>query len=159
MYISLLTPTETRVWLVAILALVFSYALPTASEDLTLRNVVVVGNNWEGTVTAFDPESFEVLKEINVVPDYDERVAEIRSGLVGWGYFVAIRHLISEGHGERRRPPLLRVRQRTGPRVGDLVRGRTGDRQRSRRRPSPARADGPTAALRRVARRGDRPTS
>ena len=86
--------------IIGILLATLGTGSPTVAQDLTLQDAVVVGNNWEGTVTVFDPETFEILKEINVVPDYDKRVAEIRSGLVSWGYFVAIRHLIGEGHNQ-----------------------------------------------------------
>lgn len=61
---------------------------------------MVVGENWDGTVTAVDPEAFDVLKEINAVPDYDERVAETRSGLLSRAECIAIRHLTGEGHNQ-----------------------------------------------------------
>ena len=39
-----------------------------ANEDDSLRDVVMVGNNWEGTVDIFDPHTFEVIKRLDVVP-------------------------------------------------------------------------------------------
>lgn len=98
------TPNHTTVRNLVVVATVLAVSLGIglASEagDRVLRDAVVVGNNWDGTVTVFDPDTFEVLTEINVVPDHDERVAEIRSRLVSWAYFVAIRHLIGEGHNQ-----------------------------------------------------------
>src|SRR5215210_599500 len=36
-----------------------------------LRDVVLVGNNWAGTVTVFDPRTFDTLAVIDVVPDWN----------------------------------------------------------------------------------------
>lgn len=69
-------------------------------EQAGLRDVVVVGSNWSGTADIFDPETFEVLKRINIVPDREERVAEIKESLVAHGYFFFIRHLIGEGNDQ-----------------------------------------------------------
>jgi DNA-binding beta-propeller fold protein YncE len=44
------------------------------NASTTLRNVVLVGNNWDGTVAIFDPVSFKVIRKINVVPDLKERL-------------------------------------------------------------------------------------
>ena len=41
------------------------------------REVLAVSNNWDGTVDLVDPHTFKRLKRINIVPDRDERVAEI----------------------------------------------------------------------------------
>lgn len=73
---------------------------PAAAQERVLRDVVVAGNNWDGTATVFDPETFEVLEQINIVPDYDERVDEIKSSLVKRAYFFFIRHLVGEGHNQ-----------------------------------------------------------
>jgi WD40 repeat protein len=72
-----------------------------AAEEAALRDAVVVGNNWEGTADVFDPQSFKVLKRINVVPDLQERLDEIESsGLVRRLQFWLIRKLVGEGHDQ-----------------------------------------------------------
>src|SRR6516162_2497966 len=72
-----------------------------AAEEAALRDVVVVGNNWEGTADVFDPQSFKVLKRINVVPDLQERLDEIESsGLLRQLQFWLVRKLVGEGHNQ-----------------------------------------------------------
>ena len=34
-----------------------------------LRDVIVVGNNWDGTVDIYDPHTHERIKKLNAVPD------------------------------------------------------------------------------------------
>ena len=65
-----------------------------------LRDVVLVGNNWDGTADAFDPVSFEVVKRFDVVPDFDERVAEINRSRIRRFFFRLIRNVIGEGHNQ-----------------------------------------------------------
>lgn len=65
-----------------------------------LRDVVVVGNNWDGTADVFDPRTFSRLARINIVPDRAERVAEINSSLKRKAFFHLIRKLIGEGHDQ-----------------------------------------------------------
>ncbi|MFB6285097.1 MAG: YncE family protein [Candidatus Bipolaricaulia bacterium] len=91
---------QSFIVMATVLTVLVGPGLSAEAGDRALRDAVVVGNNWEGTVTVFDPKTFEVLEEINVVPDHDKRVAEIRSRLVSWGYFIAIRHLIGQGHNQ-----------------------------------------------------------
>ena len=43
-----------------------------------LHDVVVVGNNWAGTATIFDPHKFSVITTVDVVPDLDTRMNIIR---------------------------------------------------------------------------------
>jgi len=65
-----------------------------------LRDVVVVGNNWDGTADVFDPTTFKVLKRFDIVPDFDERLAEVNSSRVRRLFFRIIRNLIGEGHNQ-----------------------------------------------------------
>ena len=41
------------------------------------RPAILVGNNWDGTTDIVDPDTFERLDRINVIPDKEEREAEI----------------------------------------------------------------------------------
>jgi hypothetical protein len=45
-----------------------------------LRDVVLVGSNWQGTAEIFDPYNFQILKRIDVAPDRAERIKEIEEG-------------------------------------------------------------------------------
>jgi YVTN family beta-propeller protein len=91
--------------LVLILAAMAAGPAAAAAEpplrDAPLRDVVVVGNNWDGTADVFDPKTFQVLKRINIVPDREERLQEIRdAGLKRRIVFQLIRHRIGEGHDQ-----------------------------------------------------------
>ncbi len=46
---------------------------PPVEKGVT-RPVILVGNNWDGTTDIVDPETFERLDRINVVPDREERM-------------------------------------------------------------------------------------
>ncbi|MEM7587480.1 MAG: serine/threonine protein kinase [Acidobacteriota bacterium] len=72
---------------------------PTTGPTV-LRDVVVVGNNWDGTADVFDPTTFEVVKRFDVVPDFEERMAEVNASRVRRGFFRVIRHVIGEGHNQ-----------------------------------------------------------
>lgn len=81
-------------------ALLCAGLAPAAAQD-ALRDVVVVGSNWDGTAEIFDARTFQVLKRIDVVPDRAERMKEIAdAGLVRRGSFYGIRHLIGEGNDQ-----------------------------------------------------------
>ena len=64
------------------------------------QQVLYVANNWDGTADLVDQESFEVVKRLNLVPDLDERMAEIQADPVRLGYFLGIRALIGEGNDQ-----------------------------------------------------------
>lgn len=72
-----------------------------AAQEPALRDVVVVGNNWDGTADVFDPHSFQKLKRINVVPDREERMKEIEdAGLKRRFLFWFVRTVPGEGHDQ-----------------------------------------------------------
>jgi len=64
------------------------------------RTVMYVGNNWDGTATVVDARSFAKVARINVVPDYDQRMAEINGDPQKLAYFLAIRQQVGEGHDQ-----------------------------------------------------------
>jgi hypothetical protein len=78
---------------------------PAASET---QRAVFVGNNWDGTadVLRFQPPSgskpgrFTRIARMNIIPDINERMAEILADPERLGYFLAIRELIGEGHDQ-----------------------------------------------------------
>ena len=67
------------------------------ASDGDLRDVVLVGNNWSGTVTAFDPLTFETLAIVDVVPDWNARIDEIKKDAVRSAAFKLIRKVAGEG--------------------------------------------------------------
>jgi DNA-binding beta-propeller fold protein YncE len=64
------------------------------------RDVLVVSNNWAGTADLVDPRTFERLERIDVIPDAEERIAEIHSDPMRTLFFDLIRDLIGEGHNQ-----------------------------------------------------------
>ena len=72
---------------------------PTTGPTV-LRDVVVVGNNWDGTADVFDPNTFRRLKRFDIVPDFKERMEEVNSSRVRRSFFRLIRHMIGEGHNQ-----------------------------------------------------------
>ena len=89
--------------LVAVLlapAAVHASAFGPEPEPGVTRSVILVGNNWDGTTDIVDPETFERLDRINVVPDREERMAEIMLDPVRLGFFLAIQQAVGEGHDQ-----------------------------------------------------------
>jgi DNA-binding beta-propeller fold protein YncE len=78
-------------------------AVPTHTAEAKLkptRQVLTVGNNWDGTADLVDPRRFTRLARVNIVPDLAERMAEIQTDPARLAYFLAIRQEIGEGHDQ-----------------------------------------------------------
>ncbi|GAA3094633.1 YncE family protein [Streptomyces echinatus] len=66
-----------------------------------LREVLFVGNNWDGTADVIESSGdFAKVGRIDVVPDKDARMAEINADPIKWIYFQAIRNSVGEGHDQ-----------------------------------------------------------
>ncbi|MEH0548723.1 YncE family protein [Streptomyces sp. B21-105] len=66
-----------------------------------LREVLFVGNNWEGTADVIKSSGdYAKIGRINVIPDKDARMKEINGDLIKWIYFMAIRNGVGEGHDQ-----------------------------------------------------------
>ena len=64
------------------------------------RDVMFVGNNWDGTATVVDAHSFRKLGTINTIPDKEERMAEIYANPDKLAFYTAIKQAIGEGHDQ-----------------------------------------------------------
>lgn len=71
---------------------------PPASADT--RQVMFVGNNWDGTADIVDAKTFQRLARINTIPDKEERVQEIQSSPDKLAFFLAIREFVGEGNDQ-----------------------------------------------------------
>jgi DNA-binding beta-propeller fold protein YncE len=98
-----------RVFVAACVVAVLLAVLPPASAfaakpDRTgaeTREALFVANNWEGTADLIDPQPpFDKLVRINVIPDKEERVAEISRDPVRLAYFLGIRQFVGEGNDQ-----------------------------------------------------------
>ncbi|MFC5216424.1 YncE family protein [Streptomyces coerulescens] len=76
-------------------------AATAADSSAALREVLFVGNNWDGTADVIKSSGdFAKIGRINVIPDKDERMAEINANPIKWIYFMAIRNSVGEGHDQ-----------------------------------------------------------
>ncbi|MFF0160849.1 YncE family protein [Streptomyces sp. NPDC005263] len=79
-------------------------AAATAVPDTSaaaLREVMFVGNNWDGTADVIKSSGdFAKIGRINVVPDKAERIAAINADPIKWIYYTAIRNGVGEGHDQ-----------------------------------------------------------
>jgi len=92
-----------RSWIAATAALslalvLMAGAVRSAYAAPATRDVLVVGNNWDGTADVVDPRALKVLTRLNIVPDLAERRAEIARDPVALGFFNANTLLVGEGH-------------------------------------------------------------
>ncbi|MEW1636488.1 YncE family protein [Streptomyces sp. NPDC093801] len=66
-----------------------------------LREVLFVGNNWEGTADVLaSTGDLARVGRINVIPDKEERLREIYLNPVRLGFFLGIRATAGEGHDQ-----------------------------------------------------------
>ena len=72
----------------------------TVNDSTPLRDVVVVGNNWDGVITIFDPYNYQVIKKISAIPDLEKRFKEIYSGFKRRLASGFIREFIGEGNDQ-----------------------------------------------------------
>ena len=85
---------------ISALALLAPAASASAADKAETRDVLVVSNNWAGTADVVDPHSFKRLERVNVIPDAQERLAEIAADPMATFYFDSIRNLVGEGHNQ-----------------------------------------------------------
>lgn len=87
-------------------ALAFTVPATAAHADApdasaALREVLFVGNNWDGTAEVIKSTGdFAKIGRINVIPDKDERMAEINADPIRWIAFMTIRNSVGEGHDQ-----------------------------------------------------------
>ncbi|MEV5427853.1 YncE family protein [Streptomyces sp. NPDC052701] len=89
----------------AALALVLTAPATAATaapgSPAALREVLFVGNNWDGTADVIESTGdFARIGRVDVVPDKEERLAEIKADPIKWIYFTAIRNSVGEGHDQ-----------------------------------------------------------
>ncbi len=80
-----------------------SHSAPSASPSKAdgLREVFFVGDNWDGTATVLESTGdLSPIGRINVIPDKEERLREIRRDPIALAYFLGIRETVGEGHDQ-----------------------------------------------------------
>ena len=86
-------------------ALVLTVAAPataaTADSSGALREVLFVGNNWDGTADVIKSTGdFAKIGEIDIVPDKAARLAEINADPIKWIYYTSIHNEVGQGHDQ-----------------------------------------------------------
>ncbi|MPZ60699.1 MAG: serine/threonine protein kinase [Propionibacteriales bacterium] len=72
-----------------------------AEEKRATEPVIFVGNNWDGTADVIEAGGeYRRIGRINIIPDIEQRMAEIYTDPVRLAYFLGIRHLIGEGNDQ-----------------------------------------------------------
>lgn len=72
---------------------------PALAQENT-RDVIFVGNNWEGMIDVIDAETYTSLGRINGIPDKRQRMTEIIFNPIRLVFFKAVRYLIGEGNDQ-----------------------------------------------------------
>ncbi|MDV9172560.1 YncE family protein [Streptomyces sp. W16] len=86
-------------------ALVLTVAAPataaTADSSAALREVLFVGNNWDGTADVIKSTGdFAKIGQLNIVPDKAARLAEINADPIKWIYYTSIHNEVGQGHDQ-----------------------------------------------------------
>ncbi|MFK0571741.1 YncE family protein [Endozoicomonas sp.] len=69
-----------------------------STNNESFRDVIVVGNNWDGTIDIYDPYTYQRIKKLNAVPDKEERLQELGSTVKRWIMSTLIKTVIGEGN-------------------------------------------------------------
>lgn len=86
---------------VAVTAMTGTAVVTEAGAAPALREVLLVGNNWDGTADVVKSTGdFARLGRINIIPDKDQRLAEIFANPVRLAYYIGMRHTAGEGHDQ-----------------------------------------------------------
>jgi len=76
-------------------------ATPAVAADPGLREVLLVGNNWDGTADVLHSSGdLARIGRVNVVPDRTERLTEIDLNPIRLAYFLGVRLGPGEGHDQ-----------------------------------------------------------
>ncbi|WP_410597935.1 YncE family protein [Amycolatopsis sp. lyj-23] len=76
-------------------------AVPATGAPAALREVMFVGNNWDGTADVIQSRgSFAKIGRVDIIPDKDQRLAEIYLNPIKLAFFLGIRNGPGEGHDQ-----------------------------------------------------------
>ncbi|GAB3258644.1 YncE family protein [Nocardioides dilutus] len=64
------------------------------------REVMFVGNNWDGTATVIDVRTRRAIKRLNIIPDRREELLEIYAAPDRLAFYLAIQQVVGEGHDQ-----------------------------------------------------------
>ncbi|HYY21127.1 MAG TPA: hypothetical protein VE780_04550 [Thermoleophilaceae bacterium] len=82
------------------LAALLAHPVGASAGRPPTRGVLVVSNNWAGTADIIDLATLRKLRRLNVIPDKNQRLAEIAADPTRKFYFDNVRKLVGEGHNQ-----------------------------------------------------------
>src|SRR5690349_18803170 len=82
-------------------AVVSTLGAAAPAQAATLKEVMFVGNNWDGTVDVINSHGdFAKLGRINVVPDKVQRLTEIYLNPIKLAFYLGVQQGPGEGHDQ-----------------------------------------------------------
>lgn len=64
------------------------------------REVMFVGNNWEGTATVVDAHTHKRIKTLDIIPDHEAELREIYTRPDRLAFYLAIQQGVGQGHDQ-----------------------------------------------------------
>ena len=64
------------------------------------RDVMFVGNNWDGTATVVDARTHKAIRTIDMIPDRAERMTDILTHPDKAAFYLAVQQGVGEGHDQ-----------------------------------------------------------
>src|SRR3954451_1109167 len=81
-------------------ALTVGAAAAPGSSSAGPRDVMFVGNNWDGTATVVDARTHKALRTLNMIPDKAERMTDILTHPDKLAFYLAVQQGVGEGHDQ-----------------------------------------------------------
>jgi YVTN family beta-propeller protein len=79
-------------------ALSMGAAAAPVSSSAGPREVMFVGNNWDGTATVVDARTHKAVRTLNMIPDKAERMTDILTHPDKLAFYLAVQQGVGEGH-------------------------------------------------------------
>ena len=77
-----------------------SASAPAAEAAPAPREVMFVGNNWDGTATVVDARTHEAVRTLDMIPDRTQRMTEILTHPDKLAFYLAVQQGVGEGHDQ-----------------------------------------------------------
>jgi YVTN family beta-propeller protein len=72
----------------------------SAASSAGPREVMFVGNNWDGTATVVDARTHKAVRTLNMIPDKAERMTDILTHPDKLAFYLAVQQGVGEGHDQ-----------------------------------------------------------
>jgi YVTN family beta-propeller protein len=75
-------------------------ASTVATDGRRAREVMFVGNNWDGTATVVDAHAHRRIKTLNIIPDRRAELEQIYASPDRLAFYLAVQQGVGEGHDQ-----------------------------------------------------------